>query len=878
MRSPISWWCACVCLAGCVSIGATRLSGQGALRLLEAPPDAPAPVAALYRALALPADRIQLADGESADIEPLGPDNLLDPQFAGNVTVQAIAVGDAPARQLVLTRPTLAAYLPFEAIALNRIAQFDKEASDLPAIQRLAADEQVLKVLLNFHLSTRDRPLQGTNRWADTQAEVERKLLDVRCQLLRARMLSAHDQEQWRQALQFADAMGNVYPNSPAALTAVAHLKTRYALFTLLQGGTAKQTAAHYLAVRQQLAWLDEHFPRPPAPDILGLLGDMFVQVGSPVVAVYQPDAEAIRQVLQRKAALLLSAARKSKDDKQAVRVLEAAAEIWPQLPGLNDDLLKHKGQYAVLYVGVRALPKYLSPARAFTDSERQALELIFESLVQTRPGEEGRLLYRPQLAGALPALTGFERQLTLRPAAAWSNGTRVSSADVLKTFELLTAAKAPYRNGDLVDLLEPVRLVNDPFRLAFSYRQGRLDPLAPLAFKVLPREFGGAALESAGDERFALEPVGSGPFMVGGQVTEHGRTYLRFVANPYYQPPHGRSVPQIREVRFFVSKDPAADFAHQTAPLHLLLDARTQELGVIKKVGARLAPSAPERRVYFLAVNHRSPILADEKLRRALAHGIDRERLLTDHFGSGVPAFRAGPLAVWGATGPVVATAMVPGGVTHHHPLNGPYPAGSWAVCPDERVPARLANRTLAETFLQAAKAAVIDLELKYPEDDPRVEAACRAIAAQFADLGTKVGKPINLRLVALPSHQLQRDVQARQYQLAYWHHDYPNDLYSLWPLFDPRDEALETGSNFLGYKDDGSLVELLQKAASYRDFAQVKRLTHDIHVALFERMPLIPLWELEYHIAAHPSLVLPMLDPRCVFGTIGEWRLEKK
>jgi ABC-type transport system substrate-binding protein len=119
---------------------------------------------------------------------------------------------------------------------------------------------------------------------------------------------------------------------------------------------------------------------------------------------------------------------------------------------------------------------------------------------------------------------------------------------------------------------------------------------------------------------------------------------------------------------------------------------------------------------------------------------------------------------------------------------------------------------------------------------------------------------------------------VMARKYQLAYWHHDYPTDLFSLWSLFDPRDEALDKGSNFLGYKDDGSLVELLQKAASYRDFAQVKRLTHDIHVALYEKMPLVPLWQLDYHIAVHPTLTVPLLDPRCVFGTIDEWRLEKK
>src|SRR5207302_5590479 len=144
-----------------------------------------------------------------------------------------------------------------------------------------------------------------------------------------------------------------------------------------------------------------------------------------------------------------------------------------------------------------------------------------------------------------------------------------------------------------------------------------------------------------------------------------------------------------------------------------------------------------------------------------------------------------------------------------------------------------------------------------------------------QLAEIGTKAGRSVKLKLVPVSPHKLHADVLARDYQLAYLHHDFANDLYSLWPLFDPGSEAIETGSNFLGYKDDGALVELLQRAGAHRDFAEVKRLTHDIHALLFERMPLVPLWQLEYHIAVHPQLSVPTLDPRCLFSTIDEWHL---
>jgi ABC-type transport system substrate-binding protein len=868
----------CAWLLGCLCLTASGAAGGQAVRPADLPAaagEAPAPVAALYRAVSRPVDRIQLAD-ESPAIEPLGPDTLLDPDFAGNLIARGITVDDKPPRQFVLTRAGVSAYLPFERWALDRLAQFDKEAGDLPSLQRQLASEKVLTALLNFHLSVRERPLQGSSRWADLQLEIEPKLLDVRRRLVRNYALNAHNREGWQQALRYADFVANAHANDAAVLIEVAHLRARYALALVLESSAKSPTAAHYQAIRQQLEWLDDHAQKA-RPEVLGLVGDVLLQAGSPVLTAYDPDADAIRQLLKQKAATLLSQARAVKDDKQAVKLLESAVDIWPLLPGLGDELLKRKGQYAILVVGVRSLPTLMSPARAFTDVERQTVALLFEGLVQPRPGDGGRLFYQPQLAATAPTLTASARSVALRRPAFWSNGSRLTSADVQSTFELLTAKK-PGRRADLADNLEPVRSASDPFHMAFKYNQGLLDPLALLAFKVLPREFGGSMLLDAGDEKFAQQPVGSGPFMLAGPLAEHGRNYLRFIANPYYQPGPGRPLPQIREVRFFVTKDPAADFAHRMAPMHLLLDGRTQDLGQVKKAGARLAPTVPERRVWFLALNHRDPLLADDKLRRALAHGIDREGLLADHFGSGVAAFRAGPLAVWGAGGPVVAAVMAPATASHHQPLNGPFPAGSWAVCPDDRVPPRLGNRTTAETFLRGVKAASIELELKYPDDDPRVEAACRAMAEQLAELGAKVGRPLKLRLVGLAPHQLQRDVMARKYQLAYWHHDYPTDLFSLWSLFDPRDEALDKGSNFLGYKDDGSLVELLQKATSYRDFAQVKRLTHDIHVALYEKMPLVPLWQLDYHIAVHQTLTVPHLDPRCVFGTIDEWRLEKK
>ncbi|HYV39815.1 MAG TPA: ABC transporter substrate-binding protein [Gemmataceae bacterium] len=778
---------------------------------LEQTNDEPAAVAELFRDLAHPHDQVKLAGGDVVNIDPVGADTLLDPNFTGNIVTKTIA----DSQPLVLTSDGVAQYVPYERLALERIAEFGKAAADLPSLTRLTAAETALAATLRFSLGKRERPLKGTNRWADIQADLDRKLLDARVALLHERSTApAFDK-----GLPYGDELVSLYPGNSTVLTEVARLHTRQA-YLLLLARSPKSMPNYYPEIRRHLQWVDDHLPQPPFPA--------------------QTEADALRRILVGKAVTMLTAAQQAKDDKAALQLLKSAEEIWPRLPGLRDEVLRRQGKYAILYVGVRTLPKYFSPARAVTDSELQGLDLLFEVLLRPQHLSDGTIAYVPQLAMSLPKATDSERHFVLKKTAHWSNGAHVTAADVQKTFELLIDPKLPGGSGELNAQLDFVRMEGDAFHVEAKLRKGLLDPLAPFTFKVLPREFAGNPLTSADSEAFALAPVGSGPYMLAGKISEHGRTYVRFVVNPYHIGRHGSDGPIIREIRLFAANESVADLTHKIAPAQLLLDVTTADLPKLQKAGFKTI-SSPTRRVSFLAVNHRHGPLAEQSLRRAIAHALNRGQLLTDCFGGG-------------------------------QPLNGPFPMGSWAKCADERVPADLFDRASALAFLKAAKEESYDLTLKYPDDDPRVAQACTAIAAQLADLGDQANRPITLRLVPLSPHQLQRDLLTRNYQLAYWRHDFPNDAYSLWPLLDPSDEALATGSNYLGFKDD-TWTELLYKAGSHRDFADVKRLTHDLHAAFHERMPLIPLWQLDYHIAYQPNLQLPPLDPLRIFANVDDW-----
>src|SRR5262249_9760870 len=155
--------------------------------------------------------------------------------------------------------------------------------------------------------------------------------------------------------------------------------------------------------------------------------------------------------------------------------------------------------------------------------------------------------------------------------------------------------------------------------------------------------------LNSPDDLTFARKPIGSGPFQLQGK----DGNALVFTANPNYRRADKPGLPQIREIRFVRSTNPAHDFAD--GRLHLLLDLPTDKLSSLRAVKGVTVQPLPNRRIFFWGVNYRSRALQNEDWRRAIAHAIDRTKILDE-------VFRAD----------LKSDPMPP-----HRPLNGPYPPG---------------------------------------------------------------------------------------------------------------------------------------------------------------------------------------------------------
>lgn len=575
--------------------------------------------------------------------------------------------------------------------------------------------------------------------------------------------------------------------------------------------------------------------------------GEQLLQVGQAAAArvlltriestlLHAPRAEPLRLKLKSHAEALAKKAR-SLDGAPALQLLEEALALWPHLPDARLELVRRHNPRP-LVVAVTHLPELLSPGTAATTAETHALPLLFESLVQVRAQPKLGPQPTPVLAAPHPLIYHGGLNVVLARDAFWSSGEPITALDIRHTAQLLARGKEGWLFRELLEL---PRLEGDPLRLLWPVRQGLFHPLDNLAFPIVPLQFGGKPLTRADDPAFARAPVGSGPFRFVG--TRKDRKVAAFELNALAWRKGARLPDTIAEIHFHQWQGAVKELGSPLPPL--VLDPPAHSLDALKKVGYRIQSFPATRRVHFLAVNHRVAALANTDLRKALAHAIDRVRILKE---------------VWQGAG---------------QPLSGPFPAHCWAAARPPRVPSDPHHPELARSLAKKAAGRKLRLTLKHADDDPDWTRACALLAKDVTTFLGDAGLALDIEPAPITPRQLQTDLDQRQFELAVCHYDFPDERFLLWPLFDPHPDAVRPGgSNFLGYDSDAKLQSLLRASLAQRHFPALQEVQHNLHVHLYERMPLIPLWQLPVHHAFQPGLDLGTVDPLRVFANVREWK----
>ncbi len=445
------------------------------------------------------------------------------------------------------------------------------------------------------------------------------------------------------------------------------------------------------------------------------------------------------------------------------------------------------------LVVAVESVPAVLDPRFGTDAYSALVAELVTAGLTASGPETDPV----PDLAAGWRQVSPVEYVFTLRRGIRFHDGTTLTSADVAATYRsvLDPALRSPKREAiSAIDAIE----TPDPETVVFRLRQPTPPFLDATNLGILP------AGRTGGGPLAPSEVIGAGPFRIEA-VYDDGGIDLAAHAG-YYEGP-----PPIRRVRFRVIPDAvvrALELASGT--VHLVENAVEPDLLPWLRRRPNLdVVITPGTTFQYLGMSFRDPRLADLRVRRALAYGIDRDaivhHLLRD---TARPATGLLPPSHW-AYEPAVAT----------YPHD---PSRASALLADAGLGARAAEDVRRYSY----KTSTVELR--------------RRIAEVFqADLG-----------------RLGLELDVRSYEWATFYADIRRGNFELYALAwvgvrDPdvyfrifHSSMTPPAGNNRGRFADPRMDALLEAGRATSDRDERRRIYGEVQRLAADELPIIPLW----------------------------------
>lgn len=270
------------------------------------------------------------------------------------------------------------------------------------------------------------------------------------------------------------------------------------------------------------------------------------------------------------------------------------------------------------LVVVIESAVRDLDPRYAVTNYDVKISRLVAPGLTSTDHRTLEPQLY---LAERIDRVGDLVWEAVLRTDARFSDGTPVTAADVAFTY---TTTMDP-RMGSLYQ-----RGMTERFRKveAVGERRVRFHLREPLATLFIDLDFGIVSARAASaDGRFAKgRVIGAGPY----RISRYGLDRIYLERNPHY---HGTAPPTprllVRTVRDTGARalmlvGGSADVVQNSIRVDLVDEVASRGVALVR---------GPSTLLSYLMMNHENRYLADVRVRRAIAHAIDRERIIAAKF-----------------------------------------------------------------------------------------------------------------------------------------------------------------------------------------------------------------------------------------------------
>jgi peptide/nickel transport system substrate-binding protein len=263
------------------------------------------------------------------------------------------------------------------------------------------------------------------------------------------------------------------------------------------------------------------------------------------------------------------------------------------------------------IVVGIGNAPVTLDPGVGLDEASQRVHQLLYSSLLKV--GADLRVV--PDLATSIQDVDGREYRVTIPPDVRFHDGREMTSADVAYTFRrfldpaFVSGRKGAYRDVEAVDAI-------DRYTVRFRLRA------ASAAFPINLTNMG-IVPEGAGPE-LARAPIGSGPYQLAAFVPDD---HVALDAFPgYYRGAPANSGLVLKVVpdetmRGLELRNGSVDLIVNDLSPDLVHSLQTRgRLQVVTGAGTDYA---------YLGLNLRDPALADLRVRRAIAHAINRADLV---------------------------------------------------------------------------------------------------------------------------------------------------------------------------------------------------------------------------------------------------------
>ena len=273
------------------------------------------------------------------------------------------------------------------------------------------------------------------------------------------------------------------------------------------------------------------------------------------------------------------------------------------------------QGAKDTLSVDLPGEPASLDPHVQWDTDSYHVYRNIFDNLVTRNP--DGKIV--PQIAKAWRYENDTTLVLDIRTDVKFHDGTPLTVDDVAWSVQRIIdpAFKSP-QLSQFNSIVKAEAVGTDKVRLTTSSPYPAL--LAQLVkLSIVPRAY----VQKVGNEKFNVEPMGSGPYRF---VSWQKGVRVTLAANESYW----RGRPPFKTVTFQMVPDTATRIANlKTGRADIIRQLNPDDAASLKGESRLQILSVPTERIGYLFINALAGPTKDVRVRRAIAHAINRQLLI---------------------------------------------------------------------------------------------------------------------------------------------------------------------------------------------------------------------------------------------------------